>query len=83
MLSITSKFRINVRRRIYIFKSAIRRDKLKKEGLKEFRIISISDKKISKEELLKIKEDAFNKLLKENYQWYIYDIDKGEKIFGF
>jgi len=56
-----------------------RRDFLKNKELKEFRIISNTDKLPYKKELIKIKNRAFKML--ENYQSYIYNLDTKTESF--
>lgn len=56
-----------------------RRDFLKNKGLKEFRIISNTDKLPYKKELIKIKNRAFKML--ENYQSYMYNLDTKTESF--
>ena len=48
---------------------------LKELGLKEFRIVSLKDYVPSDEILLGMKDFAFNKLLKEGYNWIKFDIE--------
>ena len=56
-----------------------RRDFLKNKGLKEFRIISNTDKLPYKKELIRIKNKAFKML--ENYQFYMYNLDTKTESF--
>ena len=50
-------------------------------GLKEFRIISRKDRIPPDETLLNMKDFAFQKLLKEGYNWIKFDIDNGIVIY--
>ncbi len=59
-----------------------RREYFKSLGLKEFRIISSTDK-INDDTLNMIKKDAFYHLVDLNYNHYIYDVEKNESIFYF
>jgi hypothetical protein len=54
---------------------------LKEKGYKEFRIISNNDIFPKDEELIKIKERAFDLLLNKNYQKYIYNLNTKTESF--
>ena len=58
-----------------------RRAYLENMGYKEFRYISYKDKLFSDSDLIKIKDRAYDILLKQGYKTYIYDADNDYEVY--